>query len=219
MSFFTTGDGYSLRHLTGGYAWSQIGAGTVVDVGGSEGDAAFAIAHKYPDIRLIVQELPEVVAISKEQPGLNVKFMAHDFFKEQPIKNADVYLYRWVLHNWPDKHCVQILNSLVPALKPGARVLIMDFVMPPPLVLPNSIDRKLRCVLLRRDHSTEPDIADISTNDRAMDVTMLEIGNAKERNLSEWNQLLSQADDRFQLKGVTQPPGSNLAILEIEWRV
>ncbi|KAI1198510.1 putative O-methyltransferase [Nemania serpens] len=197
MSFFTTGDGYSLRHLTGGYAWSQIGAGTVVDVGGSEGDAAFAIAHKYPDIRLIVQELPEVVAISKEQPGLNVKFMAHDFFKEQPIKNADVYLYRWVLHNWPDKHCVQILNSLVPALKPGARVLIMDFVMPPPLVLPNSIDRKLR----------------------AMDVTMLEIGNAKERNLSEWNQLLSQADDRFQLKGVTQPPGSNLAILEIEWRV
>lgn len=161
MSFFTTGDGYSLRHLTEGYAWGQLGAGTVVDVGGSEGDAAFAIARKYPDIQLIVQELPEVVAISKEEPGLNVKFMAHDFFEEQPIKDADVYLYRWVLHNWPNKYCIQILNSLVPALKPGARVLIMDFVMPPPLVLPNSMDRKLRCVLPWCEYSIELGVANI----------------------------------------------------------
>ncbi|KAI0100071.1 putative O-methyltransferase [Nemania sp. FL0031] len=196
MSFFTTGEGYSLRHLTEGFDWSAIGSGTVVDVGGSEGDAAFAIADKYRDIQLIVQEVPEVVEISKEQPGLNVKFMAHDFFKEQPVKNADVYLYRWILHNWPDKYCIQILNSLIPALKPGARVLIMDFLMPPPLVLPNSIDRKLR----------------------AMDVTMMEIGNAKERSLDEWKHMLSQADRRFHLKEVVQPPGSNLAILEVEWQ-
>jgi hypothetical protein len=149
MSFFASGEGYSLRHLTDGYAWSAVGAGTVVDVGGSRGDAAFAIARQYPDIHLIVQELSEVVEIPKEEPGLNVKFMVHDFFKEQPIKDADVYLLRWILHNWPDKYCIQILNALVPALKPGSRVLIMDFVMPPPLVLPNLVDRKLRYVLLR----------------------------------------------------------------------
>jgi SAM-dependent methyltransferase len=149
MSFFTSGEGYSLRHLTDGYAWNAVSAGTVVDVGGSLGDAAFAIARKYPDISLTVQELPEVVAISKEEPGLNVKFMVHDFFKEQPIKDADVYMLRWILHNWPDKYCIQILNALVPALKPGSRVLVMDFVMPPPLVLPNLVDRKLRYVLLR----------------------------------------------------------------------
>ncbi|KAJ3578752.1 hypothetical protein NPX13_g1815 [Xylaria arbuscula] len=196
MSFFTSGEGYALHHLIDGFDGSAVGAGTVVDVGGSRGDAAFSIARQYPDIRLIVQELAEVVAMSKEEPGLNVTFMVHDFFNEQPVKGADVYLLRWILHNWPDKYCIRILRALIPALKRGSRVLIMDFVMPPPLALPNLVDRKLR----------------------AMDVTMLEIGNAKERSMDEWKDLVGQADARFILKGVVQPPRSNLAILEVEWQ-
>ncbi|RYC54100.1 hypothetical protein CHU98_g12107 [Xylaria longipes] len=183
-SFYTelAKDHERARRFGSAMSFFTSGTGTVVDIGGSRGDA--------------VQELPEVVAISKEEPGLNVKFMVHDFFKEQPIKNAAVYMLRWILHNWPDKYCIQILNSLVPALKQGSRVLIMDFVMPPPLVLPNLVDRKLR----------------------AMDVTMLEIGNAKERNIDEWKDLIEQADRRFILKGRVQPPGSNLTILEVEWQ-
>ncbi|KAL6704153.1 hypothetical protein ACN47E_008713 [Coniothyrium glycines] len=197
MSFFTTGDGYSLRHLVDGYPWESVGSGTVVDLGGSHGDAAFALANKYPKLNLVVQELPEVVANSTEQDGLSVRFMAHDFFQPQPVKDADVYLYRWTLHNWPDKHCIDILKALAPSLKHGARVLVMDFVMPPPGVLPNEMDRKLR----------------------AMDLTMLEIGNAKERDLKEWQALFAQADSRFVFNGVTQPEGSRLAILEAVWRV
>ncbi|KAI4859218.1 putative O-methyltransferase [Hypoxylon rubiginosum] len=195
MSFFTTGPGYSLHHLTDNYSWSSLGHGTVIDLGGSHGDAAFALARKYPNLHLVVQDLPEVVASSREQPDVDVKFMAHDFFEEQPIKNAEVYLYRWVFHNWPDKYCVKILRALAPALKKGSRILIMDFVMPPPGVLPNSVERKLR----------------------AMDVTMLEIGNAKERDLDEWKALFEQADQRFVFKGMQQPPGSSLAILEATW--
>lgn len=144
MSFFTTGEGYSLRHLTDGYPWDSVFSGTVVDLGGSNGDAAFALARKYPSLHLIVQELPEVFANSKEEEGLDVKFMAHDFFEGQPVKGADVYLYRWILHNYPDKYCIKILKALIPALKKGARVLVMDFVMPPLGVLPNDIERKLR---------------------------------------------------------------------------
>lgn len=144
MSFFTTGEGYSLRHLTDGYCWDSIGAGTVIDLGGSHGNAAFALARKYPCLHLIVQELPQVVAESREEVGLDVKFMTHDLFEEQPVQGADVYLYRWTLHNWPDKYCIRALKALIPALKPGSRVLIMDFVMPPPGVLPNDVERKLR---------------------------------------------------------------------------
>lgn len=196
MSFFTTGEGYSLDHLTDGYDWDSINpGGTVVDLGGSHGDAAFALARKYHSLHFIVQELPQVVANSKEEKGLDVKFIAHDFFEEQPVHGADVYLFRWILHNWSDKYCIKILRALIPALKPGARVLISDFVMPPPGVVPNILDRKLR----------------------AMDVTMLEIGNARERNLDEWISLLGQADPRFIFKGKRQPPGSRLAILETTW--
>ncbi|KAI1205456.1 putative O-methyltransferase [Annulohypoxylon truncatum] len=195
MSCFTTSAGYSLSHLTDNYSWDSLENGTVVDLGGSHGDTAFALARKYPKLHLVVQELPEVVANSKEEPGLDVKFMTHNLFEEQPIRGAEVYLYRWIFHNWPDKYCVKILKALTPALKKGSRVLIMDFVMPPPCVLPNSAERKLR----------------------AMDLTMLEVGNAKERDLDEWKSLFEQADRRFAFKGVQRPQGSNLAILEATW--
>jgi hypothetical protein len=52
---------------------------------------------------------------------------------------------------------------------------------------------------------------------RAMDLTMLEIGNAKERDLNEWRSLFQQADSRFEFKGMKQPAGSRLAILEAIW--
>jgi SAM-dependent methyltransferase len=146
MSFFTTGEGYSLRHLTDSYPWSSFTSGTVVDLGGSHGDAAFALARKYPELHLIVQDLPAVVANSTEEKGLNVGFMAHDFFEEQPVKDADVYYYRWCFHDWSDKYCIKALKALIPALKKGARVLIVDAVMPPPGALPNDLDRKLRLV-------------------------------------------------------------------------
>jgi hypothetical protein len=144
MSFYTTGEGYALLHLTSGYPWADVSSGTVVDLGGSHGDAAFALARAHPHLKLVVQELPEVVANSVPDEELNVSFMAHSIFEEQPVKGAEVYLYRWIMHNWPDKYCVKILKALVPALKKGARVLVMDMVMPPPGTLPNDLDRKLR---------------------------------------------------------------------------
>jgi hypothetical protein len=51
----------------------------------------------------------------------------------------------------------------------------------------------------------------------ATDLTMLEIGNAKERDLEEWKALFAQADPRFTFKGLKQPEGSRLAILETVW--
>ncbi|PVI04246.1 putative O-methyltransferase [Periconia macrospinosa] len=195
MSFVTQGEGFSLQHLTDGYPWDTIRPGMVVDVGGSHGTTAFAIARKYPHLRFIVQDLPKTVAGSREVEGLNVEFMAHNFFEGQPVKGADVYLFRLIMHNWPDAYCVRILKSLVPALKKGARVLIMNGVAPPPGTVPNNLERKLR----------------------SLDLTMLIIGNAKDREVHEWKTLFEQADARFRFKGVRQPPGSRLAIIEVEW--
>ena len=61
-----------------------------------------------------------------------IKFMEYDFFTPQPIKDADVYLYRWIFHNWPDDKCVDILRNAIPAMKPGAKILINDGGLPEP---------------------------------------------------------------------------------------
>ena len=50
-----------------------------------------------------------------------------------------------------------------------------------------------------------------------MDLTMLELQNSRERELDDWAALLKQADPRFNFLGGSQPPGSNLWIMEVIW--
>jgi len=52
--------------------------------------------------------------------------MEHDMFQEQPVKNADIYFWRCVMHNWPDDSVVKTLKAVVPAMRTGARILVHD---------------------------------------------------------------------------------------------
>lgn len=60
----------------------------------------------------------------------SVDFMEHNFFKPQPVKYADVYLLRLILHNWSDKDCLEIIRNLVPSLKHGTKILVNEIVLP-----------------------------------------------------------------------------------------
>lgn len=119
-------------------------------VGGSFGFVCILLATTFPNIHFVVQDLPEVVATgaSKLPPALadRVNFMAHDFLTEQPVKNADIYFFRWIFHNWSDKYCIQILRNLIPALKPGAVILINDNCLPEPNTLTLWPEERIRCV-------------------------------------------------------------------------
>jgi len=55
-----------------------------------------------------------------------VKFIEHDFFTEQPVKNADIYFIRRVFIEQLHAKAVLVLKALLPAMKSGARVLIQD---------------------------------------------------------------------------------------------
>ena len=59
-----------------------------------------------------------------------VSFLPHNFFNPQPIQ-ADIYLIKLILHDWPDKQCIEILQGLRPALKPGAKIVFIDYVGKP----------------------------------------------------------------------------------------
>ena len=148
MNFMHAGPGYDIRHVLDHYSWGSATHGTLVDVGGSVGTATMNIARRFPNMKCIVQDLPEVIAGAKIPPDLQrenrLSFMPHDFFTEQPVKNADVYFLRWVLHDWSDKYAVKILQSLIPALKDGARILVSDLCLPPPCVLSPFRERPAR---------------------------------------------------------------------------
>jgi len=50
-----------------------------------------------------------------------------------------------------------------------------------------------------------------------MDIGMLAILNARERDFEDWQHLFQQADSRFDFLGLTKPRGANLAIIEARW--
>ena len=149
MSSFSSYRGHGAEYLAHGFPWASLGNKTVVDVGGSEGKYSIALAKSFPQLKFIVQDLPAVVrAVNAKRPVPleledRVTFMEHDMFTEQPV-SADVYMFRFVFHDWPDKYVVKILRRLVPALKPGARIIISDSILPEPNTLSELYERKIR---------------------------------------------------------------------------
>jgi hypothetical protein len=146
MQIFTERPQFSLAYTTDYYDWDSLGRAQVVDVGGSLGHVSLALARKFGNLSLTVQDMEQMVtnATVPEDVRGRVKFMAHDFFSPQPVKDADVYYLRWVLHNWSDKYCKLILGALVPALKPGAKVIIHESLMPEPGTMAMWKEKNLR---------------------------------------------------------------------------
>jgi len=89
MGAFQQDDAYSPRHLIDSWP-SDSKMGKLVDLGGSTGTVAFALADKFPDLEIVVQDLPATIEPARVREGKNVSFMPHDFFNEQPVKGADV---------------------------------------------------------------------------------------------------------------------------------
>lgn len=148
MEYFQYAPGFEAAQVVDSFDWDSVKDGTVVDVGGSHGVVSIELARRFPSLRFIVQDHDKVVAESlsmvPEDVAGRVTFMAHDFFTEQPVKKADVYFYRWILHNWSDKYCIKICRALIPALKPGALLLIQEILIPEPGTISRYEERKLR---------------------------------------------------------------------------
>ncbi|KAM7201231.1 S-adenosyl-L-methionine-dependent methyltransferase [Naviculisporaceae sp. PSN 640] len=200
MRCFQASSGFDSRHTVAGYPWGEFGSGTLVDIGGSHGMVSIGIAQKNPSLKIIVQDLEEIAdggrASMPAEFTDRVTFMTHDFFEDQPVKDADVYFYRFIFHNWSDKYSVKILRALIPALKKGAKVIINDYVLTPPGTFGSRIAEKRA---------------------RGMDLCMAELFNAHERELEDWKNLFKLADPRFEFKSAHRPEGAELSLIVAEW--
>lgn len=148
MQVFTKRPQFNLPHVTDHYDWESLARAQVVDVGGSHGYVSLALARRFNNLSMIVQDMERVVenVTVPEDLKERVKFMAHDLFAPQPVQDADVYYVRWILHNWSDKYCILILRALLPALKHGARVIIQETLMPEPGTVALWKEKNLRSV-------------------------------------------------------------------------
>ncbi|CAD6502024.1 BgTH12-02267 [Blumeria graminis f. sp. triticale] len=207
MKSLTDGPGHELTHLLLSYGWADLDRrrGTVVDIGGSHGFASIALASAYPCLKFIVQDTATTIASA---PALSaaltprIRFQVHDFHTPQPIKGANVYFFRWILHNYSDRFAVHILRNLIPALKPGARILINEYCLP---------ESNQQPLLPRNTHLSEV------KNQRTMDLVMLTLLNSQERSESDFRELFKAADARFRFIGAYTAPGSRMALIEVIW--
>lgn len=126
--------GFSPQYLVAVFPWGTGDELTVVDVGGGLGHVSQALVNHNANVKCIVEDTPDVVVQGQESLPKNlqgrISFQAHDFFQEQPVKGADVYLLRLVLHDWSDKYAKMIVKALIPALKPGAKIVVNERVVP-----------------------------------------------------------------------------------------
>ena len=132
MRYYSSMESQNLKHLVNGYPWSSVDrpGAVCVDVGGGQGWVSRALAGSTCDIEFIVLDLEGTVKegrrILPQELEPRIRFVQHDFFKQQPPEKADVYFLRWILHDWSDTYALLILRNLVPALKDGARVILYE---------------------------------------------------------------------------------------------
>ncbi len=106
----------------------------IVDVGGGTGALLAAILARAPGARGIVFDRPHVVAgasplLAEHGVAGRCEARGGDFFDGVPA-GGDVYLLSSVLHDWSDAQAARILCCIARAMAPGARVLVVENLIP-----------------------------------------------------------------------------------------
>jgi hypothetical protein len=149
---------------------------TVVDVGGGDGTLLAAILDAEPEVEAVAFDVPE--ALGRAFGRLRTE--AGDFFESVPA-GADAYVLKQILHDWQDEPASAILRRCRAAMDPGARLLILERMLP--------------------ERATPADLAPL-----LVDILMLVATAGRERTEREFRELLAATD--LQLLSVSEalPP-------------
>ena len=106
------------------------GATCAVDVGGGNGPLLCALAQANPRLKGVVYDLPhsrDAGLAFADASGLadRITIESGDFFASVPA--GDVYLMKWILHDWDDLACIKILSNCRRALAGQGRLLLVEY--------------------------------------------------------------------------------------------
>ncbi|KAK2404218.1 hypothetical protein P8452_10011 [Trifolium repens] len=102
------------------------GISTLVDVGGGSGQNVKMIISKYPSIKGINFDLPQVIENAPPLPG--IEHVGGDMFASVP--QGDAMILKAVCHNWSDEKCIEFLSNCHKALSSNGKVIIVEFILP-----------------------------------------------------------------------------------------
>ena len=104
--------------------------GTVCDVAGGAGVLLGEILRSHPGLRGVLVEAPLVLAEAATylaSIGLadRVQLVEGDLFGEIDA-TADIYLLKWILHDWDDATCERIVKNVVSSMPASARLVAIE---------------------------------------------------------------------------------------------
>jgi hypothetical protein len=164
--------------------------GSIVDVGGATGNMLAHILARYSRPRGVLFDRPHVVT---EAPALlrargvndRVTIEHGNFFESVPA-GGDAYILSHIIHDWNEDQCLTILGNCRKAMKPGAKLLIVEFVLPE---------------------------GDTPHFGKLVDMVMLAIPGGEERTAAEYGKLLAAAGLRMTR---VVPTKSDVSVVEAE---
>jgi hypothetical protein len=110
------------------------GGHTLVDVGGGRGTLMATILHAYPHLRGCLFDQATVLHEARsvlETAGVAERcdLVAGDFFGAVPA-GRDLYVLKWVLHDWDDARALRILTNCHHAMQEQGKLLVIEQILP-----------------------------------------------------------------------------------------
>lgn len=146
----------------------------LVDVGGGDGTLLIAILRAHPRMRGVLFDLPHVAERARQRIGEarlseRCEVVSGDAFAAVP-SGADAYLLSRVIHDWDDRHALELLEACRKAMTAQGRVLLVERPMP-------------------ERATASPDAQSSSLSD----LTMLVMNGGRERTEAQYRELLDRA--------------------------
>ncbi|CAF1247348.1 unnamed protein product [Rotaria sp. Silwood1] len=154
---------------------------TLVDIAGGLGTLLSSILEKHQNLHGILFDLEHVIEnVKMMNPNefqrkkiepTRYEFAAGDMFKSETLPSADAYILKYIIHDWDDEKSIEILKSIRYANKSQIEKIITVFIVEM-IILSNGKD---------------------NWEVHVMDLEMLSGVGSKERNLTEYIDLLNKS--------------------------
>jgi O-methyltransferase/methyltransferase family protein len=172
---------HALNTLLKTYDWRRFSR--IADIGGGNGYLLSGILGKHENLNGILFDQPHVVegargALAERGLARRCEIVGGSFFDGVPA-GADLYVLQYVLHDWDDDRCIQLLCNCRRAMPDDARLLVLEKALPP-------ATRPARYIVMR-------------------DLHMLTVLGGRERTLAEYGALLAEAGFHLE-RYESQPP-------------